>query len=192
MIRLLVFDLDGTLAQSFSRKVLPGVKEFFDLLLRADCAPRPQLAIATNQGGVGMRHWMESGGFGNPRAYPTAGDIEQRLQHILAELGVDGELRLYISYRYLTPQGEWTPVPEGQEANPRWQSDWRKPRPGMLLQAIADAGAAPHETLFVGDSDDDRQAAAQAGCAFAWAERFFGAAWRECAQLEAWLVDGRL
>ena len=31
-----------------------------------------------------------------------------------------------------------------------WTKEWAKPQPGQLLQAMADARCAPHETLMVG------------------------------------------
>lgn len=39
----------------------------------------------------------------------------------------------------------------------------RKPRPGMLLQAVSDLGVAPGEVTYVGDIGTDMQAAAAAG-----------------------------
>lgn len=50
----------------------------------------------------------------------------------------------------------------------------KKPAPGMLLELLAHFGAAAEETLFVGDSDADRLAAAAAGVAYADASSFFG------------------
>ena len=41
-----------------------------------------------------------------------------------------------------------------------------KPNPEPLLYAIESVGAHPERTLFVGDSDSDREAAAAAGTAF--------------------------
>ena len=40
-----------------------------------------------------------------------------------------------------------------------WSAEWCKPRPGMLLAAMADAGVAPHEALMVGFDYADREAA---------------------------------
>ncbi|NBC23366.1 MAG: D-glycero-beta-D-manno-heptose 1,7-bisphosphate 7-phosphatase [Gammaproteobacteria bacterium] len=40
----------------------------------------------------------------------------------------------------------------------------RKPAPGMLLEAMAALGASPDETIFVGDSIRDVEAAHAAGC----------------------------
>jgi D-glycero-D-manno-heptose 1,7-bisphosphate phosphatase len=42
----------------------------------------------------------------------------------------------------------------------------RKPEPGLLLEAMAFHGIDPAETVFVGDAEVDRQAAAKAGVAF--------------------------
>lgn len=42
-------------------------------------------------------------------------------------------------------------------------SDWRKPAPGMLLQAIQDFDLDPAESIMVGDNETDMQAAAAAG-----------------------------
>lgn len=50
----------------------------------------------------------------------------------------------------------------------------KKPAPGMLLELVAHFGAAAEETLFVGDSDADRLAAAAAGVGYADARSFFG------------------
>jgi phosphoglycolate phosphatase len=45
-----------------------------------------------------------------------------------------------------------------------------KPDPGPLLAAVEALGAAPERSLFVGDSDSDREAAQRAGLDFQWVE----------------------
>jgi D-glycero-D-manno-heptose 1,7-bisphosphate phosphatase len=52
--------------------------------------------------------------------------------------------------------------------------DCRKPAPGMLVAAMGHAGAAPRDTLFVGNAESDREAARRAGVRFAWAWDVFG------------------
>ena len=47
-----------------------------------------------------------------------------------------------------------------------------KPDPEGLLLAIERLGVAPDETVFVGDSDSDREAAQRADVAFEWARNF--------------------
>jgi D-glycero-D-manno-heptose 1,7-bisphosphate phosphatase len=53
----------------------------------------------------------------------------------------------------------------------------RKPAPGMLNAIVAHYGAAREATLFVGNHQMDRDAAARAGIGFVWAGDFFG--WSE-------------
>lgn len=182
MLDLIIFDVDGTLVETYTLKHLPNVADFFRLAL-GGCPERPRIALATNQGGVGMRYWMEAGGFGKPESYPTEEQVAARLNDLISSLGGDSSLPVYVSFRYRTREGRWTPIPPGRQADKRWSAEWRKPEPGMLLEAMADAGAAPERTLFVGDRREDLQAATAAGCAFAWANDFFAQKWEECSQL---------
>jgi HAD superfamily hydrolase (TIGR01662 family) len=184
MFELVIFDLDGTLVETYTANLLPGVKEFFNLIFHVHCPQRPKLAIATNQGGVGMRHWMVTGGFGKPEKYPTRGEIVTRIQKVLAQSGADGSLAVYASYRYQNRQGKWAPVPPQEAESQAWSENWRKPKPGMLLQAMADSGVDAATTLFVGDSLDDEAAAQAAGCAFIWAKDFFARSWADCHALQ--------
>lgn len=55
-------------------------------------------------------------------------------------------------------------------------SEYHKPAPFMLLEAMKREGIDPKQCLYVGDSDDDRKAAEAAGIQFADAETFFGGA----------------
>jgi D-glycero-D-manno-heptose 1,7-bisphosphate phosphatase len=50
----------------------------------------------------------------------------------------------------------------------------RKPEPGMLLSIMNYYGVEPADTLFVGDAEVDREAAARAGTSFMWAADLFG------------------
>jgi histidinol phosphatase-like enzyme len=112
---------------------------------------------------------MESGGFGDPAAYPTAEKVLGQYERLAGQMGA----RLYICFAYLSRKGLWSPVPPDTATPDYWRQDWRKPAAGMLLQAIVDAGVTPAETLMVGDLPEDRQAAAAAGCDFQWANEFF-------------------
>jgi HAD superfamily hydrolase (TIGR01662 family) len=166
--RLIVFDVDGTLAETYKNRLLPGVAEWF--------ANRPadvKVAIATNQGGVGLRYWMESERFGNPKAYPTRDKIIQRMRYLSRRLGVPWK-NVYVAYAYRNKKGEAGPVPAEFALDPYWRHDWRKPEAGMIRQAMADHGVTPAETLMVGDREDDHGAAGLAGVAFMWADAFFG------------------
>jgi phosphoglycolate phosphatase-like HAD superfamily hydrolase len=57
----------------------------------------------------------------------------------------------------------------------RRESEFRKPRPGMLRYLMDALGFPKDETLFVGDSEDDQQAAEGAGVRFVSASEFFAA-----------------
>ena len=188
MIDLIIFDLDGTLAKIYTLNLLPGVAAFFRQVYQGSCARRPKLAVATNQGGVGIRYGLEHGYSGRPGSYPSEAEIEERLQGLLALVG-GGEIQptdlpVYVSYRYQNRKGQWTPVPPEKAQDPRWSSEWRKPSPGMLLQAMQDAGVGPVQTLFVGDSPDDENAARAAACHFTWAAEFFARDWSTCQSIE--------
>ena len=52
----------------------------------------------------------------------------------------------------------------------------RKPAPGLLEQAMAHHGIGPDQTLFVGDAEVDREAAAHAGVAFLHVDELLGQA----------------
>lgn len=182
-LKLIIFDMDGTLVEKFTLNLLPGVSPFFDLLYRDGCEDPPSVAVATNQGGVGLRFWLQQRGKRFAQ-YPTEVEVEERLHDLAQRLGAGSQLLTYAAYRSQTKEGQWVPVPAGAEGRPRWQAGWRKPRPGMLLQAMQDAGASRHETIFVGDSIEDQLAAQAAGCAFSWAADFFSQRWT-CASLQA-------
>ncbi|HEX6617876.1 MAG TPA: HAD-IIIA family hydrolase [Gemmatimonadales bacterium] len=52
--------------------------------------------------------------------------------------------------------------------------DCRKPGPRMLVRVMAFYGVGPRDTIFVGDSESDRRAAAAAGVRFLDARELFG------------------
>jgi len=55
--------------------------------------------------------------------------------------------------------------PEGKLAGYRWDSDLRKPRPGMLLDLIGNWPVERSTSFLVGDKDTDLEAAGAAGIA---------------------------
>jgi hypothetical protein len=173
MYDLHIFDLDNTLA-SRDRDTLSSAPAAW---LREH---RPQrVAIATNQGGVGMRYWMDSGGFGEPEKFPTETAVRTRLAAIADAVRAltGGQVRVYMAFSYLSQKGNWSPTPPGREAEPEWSQAWRKPNPGMLLQAAADFGVSPEQCIYVGDSisnGSDEVAAVAAGMAYIDEKQLFG------------------
>jgi histidinol phosphatase-like enzyme len=102
--------------------------------------------------------------------------------------------RIYTCYAYQSKKGNWGPTPNratNAEAaawayndkdpqwvgwgddDPMWSQAWRKPNAGMLLQAMADAGVSADDTIFVGNSDEDKAAAAAAGITYIEAKEYF-------------------
>jgi len=50
---------------------------------------------------------------------------------------------------------------------------WRKPMPGMLIEAMREAGISREDTLYVGDRPEDKEAAEAALVDFQWSWNFF-------------------
>lgn len=140
MTRLILLDRDGVI-NADSPDYIKDVDEWVPLpgALEAIAALKRKgllVAVCTNQSGVGR-------GIIAPAALER---IHRRLHARLAELGV----RL---------DGLWYCAHRPEEGCP-----CRKPRPGMLLDAMQALGVAPDETLFVGDAVRDIEAARAAGC----------------------------
>lgn len=169
---LILFDIDKTLVPFDSTDLLPGVAEWF-----ADNLSEYYISFISNQGGVGLRLWMEDGEFGEPEKYPTEDDVLNRIATILDNLGTDSlTTPVYLCYAYQSKKGHWSPVPDGCEEDDEWSPKFRKPQPGMLKKAMQYAAGryvSPSKTLMVGDSAEDKDAAINAGCDFMWADAFF-------------------
>ncbi len=185
--KLLIFDIDGTICDRHAEAntLLPGRRKFF--LALAEHKRRPTVALATNQGGVGFRHWLET----SPPAwltektpaerqaqinvYPTQTEAEARLNDIVETIGrlTDQRPIAHIAFAWQFKSGHWADIPAHAGGDIRWSEAWRKPNPGMLQQAIYDAAIQPRHTLMVSDRNEDAEAAKAAGCAFEWAHDFF-------------------
>ena len=136
---LVLLDRDGTLIRNVPFLHDPAKVELLpgviDGLLKLQAAGL-RLAIITNQQGIGL-------------GYYTVQDFIAVNQRLLRELGARG---IRISKIYFCPHS----LAE--------QCSCRKPATGMITRAMREFGASPEETFVVGDSDDDMQAGADAGC----------------------------
>ncbi len=168
--KLIIFDVDGTLAKAFQPELLPGVSAWFAAQRQMDNLPA--IALATNQGGVAYRQHLVATAPKRAWKYPAQADVERRLAAIAQQLGIPQE-RIYVSFAYQFSRGQWVQTPIEAAGDPRWSRNWRKPNPGMLQQALRDTGLEPNEALMVGDTEDDRKAAVKAGVPFVWAQQFF-------------------
>jgi len=136
---LVLLDRDGTLIRNVPFLHDPAKVEILpgviDGLLKLQAAGL-RLAIVSNQQGIGL-------------GYYTVQDFVAVNQRLLRELGARG---IRISKIYFCPHslGE--------------QCSCRKPSTGMITRAMRDFAVAPEQTFLVGDSDDDMQAGADAGC----------------------------
>lgn len=126
--------------------------------------------------------------------YPTYEQVLLRLSTIAGQVSIITMRTCYIyaCFAYQSKKGNWLPTPydpkelaawayndkEPQsmfhDRDPMWSKAWRKPAPGMLIAAMDETRTSPERTLFVGDTDTDKQAAEAAGCGFMRAKDFFG------------------
>ena len=167
--QLYIFDIDGTVAKKFSTTLMENVREWFAKGLPA--------AFATNQGGVGLRHWMESAGFGeNPEAFPTEADVWLRLERICTALSRNDIISV-AAFRYKSvSSGVWSPVPEDITDSHRqlcWHKEARKPSTAMVQYIRDNHPCGGGEILFVGDRIEDEECARRAQVDFMWAHEFF-------------------
>jgi len=145
--RALLLDRDGVINEDtgyvgFSEqfRFLPGIFPF----LREARALGFRLAILTNQAGVAKGHYTEN-------------DYTALTAFMLERLGREGiEIELVLA-AFAHPKG----VRNGYI----YQSFWRKPNPGMVLEALRRLDADPLRSAFLGDALTDMQAALNGGVA---------------------------
>ncbi|MCB0080218.1 MAG: HAD hydrolase-like protein [Caldilineaceae bacterium] len=166
MYKLLIFDVDGTLADMKTGELLPGVAEFFEMMPEWE----ERYAIATNQGGVALRYWMETDGFGEPAVFPTEEAARAHVDGVVGKIGREFDVHICFAYQSKRT-GKWAPMPS---SGPEWEAENRKPNPGMLLAAMEAAGVTyGRDVLMIGDGDEDELAALRAGVTFVHADVFF-------------------
>ena len=139
-------DRDGTLIEERNYladpalvALAPGVPEALRLLRDAGYL----LIVVSNQSGIA-------------RGYFTAEQlkaVEQRVGELLAEHGLSLDANYYCFHH------EKGIIPE--YARP---CDCRKPKPGLLLQAVRDFSLDPARCMMIGDKVSDLQAGQAAGC----------------------------
>jgi D-glycero-D-manno-heptose 1,7-bisphosphate phosphatase len=151
---LIIFDKDSTLVESLGgrpantveeHRLLPNVLEKCTELKAAGHV----LGIASNQGGVAF-------------GYMTIDEAQAIMEHAAVLINAD-------FYTFCPAH------PKGKVKAFAYESLYRKPNPGMILELAQRAGVQNvAEILFVGDMDTDREAAVRAGVKFKWAKDFFG------------------
>jgi D-glycero-D-manno-heptose 1,7-bisphosphate phosphatase len=164
--KLAIFDIDGTLTEIKpevqarkprlvtpnhlgEQQAIEGVPERLAALMQTGV----KIALATNRGGVAFGY--------------TTLKMAEALAREAAELCGVPHVPVYVCPYHARARGKRANIVYARE------DDCRKPNPGMLLQAMEEAGIAPGKTIFVGDRESDRDAAENAGVRFYWAEEFF-------------------
>jgi HAD superfamily hydrolase (TIGR01662 family) len=152
--QLFIFDADGTLRHTtVSGKPCPDGPDEWQLLpgvrdtLSAICWDQNgySIGIASNQGGVAC-------------GYLTRESASRLLVDMVVSAVGYLPLRSYIELCTCAPIAN---------------CQCRKPAPGMLLRILEQSGVPADQALFVGDSEEDMEAAKRAGMHFSWAEDFF-------------------
>jgi D,D-heptose 1,7-bisphosphate phosphatase len=144
--RAVFLDKDGTLIDDVPYNVDPrlirlaqGAAEGLPALHAAGY----RLIVVSNQSGVARGYFAET----------ALGAVEERLRHLLAEVGVPLDGFYYCPHH-----------PEGTEPDYSRACDCRKPEPGLILRAARDHGIDLTQSWLIGDILDDVEAGRRAGC----------------------------
>src|SRR4051794_37568834 len=153
--KLFIFDADDTLRRTIvpgkpcphrpeEWVLIPGVRDLLSQV-RWGSAGCPFLGLASNQDQVGYGHLTMA----------MARDLLRDLAQSAADCRPpDAALQL-------------CPHRLDQDC------ECRKPKPGMLLAIMSHYGLGPSDTLYVGNHEVDREAAARAQTSFSWSTSFF-------------------
>ncbi len=143
--KALFLDRDGVINVDHGYVHRPDQVEFcagiFDLVRQAR-ALGYAVVVVTNQAGIG-------------RGYYSEADFQALSDWMLAQFAERGAP---IDRIYHCPDH-----PQHGVGAYRRESEWRKPNPGMLLQAAADLGLSLPDSMLVGDSASDIEAGRRAG-----------------------------
>lgn len=152
MTRLILLDRDGVINQD-SPDYIKDVTEWVPIAGSLDAIAALKragylVAVCTNQAGVGRGLF----------SLDALGRVHARMNAELGRRGCALDGLRFCPHR------------------PDDGCNCRKPRPGMLIEAMRELAVAPAEALFVGDSLRDMEAAAAAGCRAALVRTGSGAA----------------
>jgi D-glycero-D-manno-heptose 1,7-bisphosphate phosphatase len=154
--KLFIFDADDTLR----RTVLPG----------KPCPHRPGEWVLM----PGVRQMLSRVEWGSPEG-PFLGIASNQDQVAYGHLTLDMArtllrdlARTAAGFEPAEPALQLCPHPLEQDCA------CRKPKPGMLRAIMEYYGVPPGDTLYVGNHETDRDAAARAAANFCWSSEFFG------------------
>jgi len=144
--KAIFLDRDGTLVEDPGYINSPEQVKLLDGAAKALIELKAmgyKLVVATNQSGIARGIFTEK----------TLVEIHERLKQLLAENDAHLDNIYYCPY-----------LPDGVIAKYRKDSDWRKPKPGMLLAAASEMDIDLAQSWIIGDSSRDIQAGKSAGC----------------------------
>lgn len=133
---------EGDLGEPERVRLLDGVAEGLKRLRDAGF----RLVVVTNQGGVARGAFTED----------DVDSVHQRIATLVDEAAAGHEL---VSRFYYCPYHPKATIEAYRRDHP-----WRKPRPGMLLQAARDLNLDLAQSWMIGDAARDVQAGRSAGC----------------------------
>ena len=143
-LRLVIFDVDGTLVDS-QADILAAFAQAFAVVGRPLPAPVDVMAIVGLSLDIAVRRLVPQISDADcavmVEAYKDTGKSRRGLDHLIKGHGLDG---LFVTQQV----ADFHPS---------------KPHPSMILQAMADAGVDPAQTVMVGDTSYDMEMAAAAG-----------------------------
>lgn len=143
--KALFLDRDGIINQEKNYVHRIGDFEFmdgiFDLLSYAQ-SQNYLLIIVTNQAGIA-------------RGYYSEDDFHRLNSWMLKQFREKG---IHITQVYYCPYHPTHGIGEYKK-----ESEFRKPGPGMILQALKEHGIDPSESLLIGDKESDIEAGVKAG-----------------------------
>lgn len=144
--KAIFIDKDGTLINDIPYNVDPAricLSENALIGLKKMKAMHYKLIVISNQSGVALGYFTENALEG----------VRLKLLDILASHGIELDGFYYCPYH-----------PEGTISTYAFDSQDRKPLPGMLLKAAKEHGIALSESWMIGDILDDIEAGRRAGC----------------------------
>jgi histidinol-phosphate phosphatase family protein len=140
------FDKDGTLVKNVPYNVDPARIELVDGAMEALQSLQAagfRIAIVTNQAGVARGYFDEQ----------ALAGVERRLREFMTSADVDLAAFAYCPHH-----------PEGVVAGYAIACDCRKPQPGLIVRTAQALAVDPADCWMVGDTYDDVEAGATAGC----------------------------
>lgn len=148
-MKLIIFDADGTLRKTKSGAPAPQTMDDWELL--------PGVAEYFDAERAGVQYGIASNQAGVTYGYVTEADAFFALSAL--------------AYKLKIPPLAMKMEVSADRSHPR-----RKPNPGMLEEIIEFYREyfEIEAVLFVGDRDEDAEAARRAGVQFCWADNFFG------------------